>query len=241
MFVLGLAGQAGVGKDTCADYLVKAYGFVKFAFSDALYAEVQAAYGLPDQSLLRDRETKEIPSAALAIGRCADGEFAILAGQLLALSGAWDVLDMPLSPRQVLQWWGTEYRRAQDPHYWLNKNDDWLRKVQADPLYPEHAPQYFVNTTVRFENEREWINTGAWGQLWQGNVWHIRREGIAPVAVHVSETELPVLPPERQLWNNDSIERLYRGVDLLMSTHARFVRVEPMAPYAPLFAESSPT
>jgi hypothetical protein len=241
MFILGLAGQAGVGKDTVADYLVKAYGFVKFAFSDALYAEVQAAYGLEDQSLLRDRATKEVPTERLALKHCTDEGFLNSTGYLLAPDIKTKVDHSPLSalsPRQVLQWWGTQYRRAQDPHYWLWQNENWLHKVRADHLYPEHAPQHFVNTTVRFENEREWIHAGGWENLWQGNVWHIRREGLAPVASHVSETELPVITPERQLWNNASIERLYRGVDLLMSTHARFVRVEPMAPYALLYPEA---
>jgi len=232
MFILGLAGPAGVGKDTVADYLVKAYGFRKFAFSDALYAEVQAAYGLPDQSLLRDRATKEVPTARLAGENCEDRGFIDLLKEFI------DAGDTPLSPRQVLQWWGTEFRRVQNPHYWLNQNEDWLHKIRAEHLYPEHAPQHFVNTTVRFENERDWIHHGGEDPgLWQGNVWHIHREGVAPVASHVSETELPVLPPERQLWNNDSIERLHRGIDLLMSTHARFVRVEPMAPYEPLYVD----
>ena len=250
MFILGLAGPAGVGKDTVADYLVKAYGFVKFAFSDALYAEVQAAYGLPDQSLLRDRATKEVLTEQLCLRQCKDADFIACVLQI-ATETAWGeekiYIDVPLSPRQVLQWWGTEYRRAQDPHYWLMKNEDWLRRVRAEHLYPEHAPQHFVNTTVRFENEREWIHNGgedpgelygADTQRWSGNVWHIRRDGIVLVAGHISETELSVIPPERQLWNNDSVERLHRGVDLLMSTHARFVRVEPMAPYAPLYPEA---
>jgi hypothetical protein len=239
MFVLGLAGQAGVGKDTVADYLVKAYGFKKFAFTDALYAEAQAAYSLPDQSLLRDRDTKEVPTERLALVNCQSDEFIGVAVQHIAHESR-HLHDLPLSPRQVLQLWGTEYRRAQDSNYWLNRAEDFIYKIRAEHLYPEHAPQYFVEVGTRFENEREWIHSGGCCDGWaQGNVWHIRREGSAPVAAHVSETELPVLPRERELWNNDSIARFHRGVDLLMSTHARFVRVEPMAPYDPVYVETA--
>jgi dephospho-CoA kinase len=60
VLIIGLAGKAGTGKDTIADYLVRKYGFVKFAFSDALYQEVQDAFGLEDQDLLRNRDTKEV-------------------------------------------------------------------------------------------------------------------------------------------------------------------------------------
>lgn len=34
--IIGLSGDPGVGKDTCADYLVDQYGFRKIAFADAL-------------------------------------------------------------------------------------------------------------------------------------------------------------------------------------------------------------
>ena len=228
MLILGLTGNAGVGKDTVADYLVKAYGFVKFAFSDALYAEVQAAFGLPDQSLLRDRATKEVPQDKLALENCLDTDFLDM---LVRLTGGPAGGEEPISPRQVLQWWGTEYRRAQNPNYWLDKNEDWLAAVQAAFRYAEQAPQHFVNTTCRFENEREWIQTGAYWGLWRGNVWHIHRQGVDPVVAHASETPLVVLPGEREIYNNDSIERLHRAVDLLMTTQARFVKVMPMAPY----------
>jgi hypothetical protein len=233
-----LAGPAGAGKDTVADHLVKAYGFVRVGFADALYAEVQAAYNLPDQSLLRDRATKEVPTERLALVNCQSDEFIGVAIQHLPHESR-HLHDMPLSPRRVLQLWGTEYRRAQNDHYWLDRAEDFVRKVRAEHLYPEHAPQYFVAPDTRFENERDWIHTGCGlPHDWQGNVWHIRREGLAAVAGHVSETPLTVLPPERELWNNDSIARLHRGVDLLMSTHARFVRVEPMAPYDPVYVET---
>lgn len=231
MIVLGLAGQAGVGKDTVADYLVKAYGFVKFAFSDALYAEVQAAFGLENQDLLRDRATKEQPTERLSLQNCQDAGFVFLVRNKFLFEESSISLDCALSPRVILQLWGTEYRRAGNPHYWLEKNEDWLDAVARSFQYPEQAPQHFVNTTVRFENEREWIQTGAWDYRWRGNVWHIHRQSVDPVAAHVSETPLAVLKGEREIYNNDSVARLHRAVDLLMQTQARFVKVMPMAPY----------
>lgn len=228
MIILGLAGPARSGKDTVADYLVRHYGFVKCAFSDTLYDEAQQAYGLEDQSLLRDAATKDTPSRDLALDQCSDGSFVSVARRMLveAHPDTFFPLDeQPLSPRQVLQWWGTEYRRAQDPDYWIKRAEDRIMTTQS--LYPEQRPQHFVETGTRFENERSWIHDHG------GNVWHIRRDcNNAPGQGHASSATLPVwdlnMRRERELWNNDSLDRLYQGIDLLMSTSARFVRVEPM-------------
>ena len=38
---------------------------------------------------------------------------------------------------------------------------------------------------------------------------------------------------EREIYNNDTIERLHAGVELLLSTGARFVKVQPMQPDEP--------
>lgn len=225
MIILGLAGKARSGKDTVADFLVKRYGFIKFAFSDALYQEVQDAYGLEDQSLLRNAETKEAPQHALRLRYCSDLGFIHLAHKILAgeYPDAFFPLDeLSLSPRQILQWWGTEYRREQDPDYWVKKTAERLDAFRAAFRYPEQVPQFFVNPTCRFPNERAWIR----GQ--GGNVWHVHREGVPGVAAHVSEGALPVQDGEREIWNNDTVARLCDGVDLLMRTGARFVRVEPM-------------
>lgn len=219
MFVLGLAGAARSGKDTVADYLVKRYGFVKFSFSDALYREVQQAFSLPDQSLLRDAATKDTPSDRLIALNCLDDDFIKVVAEHMP---GYYMADVPMSPRQVLQWWGTEYRRAQNPNYWLDKASDFLDAMCYGTIYPEHAPQHFVNTSVRFPNEQAWIHS------LDGNVWHLRRDGLTGVADHVSERPLPVLSSERQLFNNDTVDRLYHGVQLMMSTAAEFVRVEPM-------------
>lgn len=252
MVNLGLAGHAGCGKDTVANYLAKRYGFIVYSFSDELYREVIAAFGLDralpivgfeddntpvrldSQAFLRDRATKDTPSMCLALANCNDADFIHAARPMVAAAypDTFSPLDeYPLSPRQVLQWWGTEYRRAQDPDYWIKKADEWLFKVWQGAAYPEQQPQFFVNTSVRFPNERDWIH-----KFSSGNVWHIfrsSRDGLVhdAAANHTSETPLPVLEGERELHNNDTLDRLYRGVDLLLNTAAKFVKVEPMAPY----------
>lgn len=228
MLIIGLAGKARSGKDTIADYLVRKYGFIKFAFSDALYQEVQDAFNLPDQSLLRDAETKEVETERLSLINCVDDEFNAVVIPLLDkipldVGTLWrNPYHKPLSPRQVLQWWGTEYRRAQNPRYWLEKNDEWLELQRKAVKYPEHAPACFVNTTVRFPNEQEWIHAKG------GNVWHVWRDDIRAVNPHPSENQLSKLPVEREIYNLDTIARLHYGVDLLFQTGAEFVRVEPM-------------
>lgn len=82
----------------------------------------------------------------------------------------------------------------------------------------------FVNTSVRFENERAWVKN------WEGNVWHLRRSSAAPVASHISETPLPVLEGEREIFNNYTLDYLYMGIDRLLSSNDQFVRLEPPAP-----------
>ncbi|MCR4302261.1 MAG: hypothetical protein NUV51_11660 [Sulfuricaulis sp.] len=221
MIILGLAGHAGSGKDTVADYLVDRYGFVKFSFTDSLYREVAEAFGLESTDLLRNRATKEVPHDFLALEFCTDDTFTNL-----ALSFANQDITQPNSPRQILQWWGTEYKRAQDPRYWIEQTESWIDRMMTFGPYPELRRQLFVNTSVRFESEREWIHSFAPF----ANVWHIHRDAAAPVASHESETPLPVLEGEREIWNNYTLEYLHMGIDQLMSSNIPSIRIEPPEP-----------
>jgi len=143
MQIIGLHGPARAGKDTIADYLVSRYGFLKFAFSDALYREVADAYALPDESLLRGESPKEVTTPRMALDRCDDPVFAELARSAIleAHQGLAFPRQIGLSPRWVLQHWGTEYRRAQDPDYWVKQGDLWM--------------QAFVNTLKRTVTQEE--------------------------------------------------------------------------------------
>lgn len=228
--ILSLHGRPGAGKDTIADYLVETRGFIKFGYADALYREVQQAFGLDDQAMLRNRAIKEDPQEYLALRHCKDPEFVALATSLIDSIYSEEKLLYPtglaLSPRRVLQWWGTDYRRQQNDRYWIDKVDALIAGVQGHFRYPEHRPNYFVAVDMRFENER--AHTHECG----GNVWHVRskREGLAPMNDHVSNQQLPVIEPEREIWNNDTVDRLYQGVELMLNEPYQFVIVQPPSP-----------
>ena len=56
--LIGLAGKAGAGKDTVADYLWEKEGAIKIAFADPLRLAASAIFGLSVESFL-DRDLKE--------------------------------------------------------------------------------------------------------------------------------------------------------------------------------------
>lgn len=112
--VLALAGKKGSGKDTLADMLKP--GFQRASFADPLYLEVQQAFGLDDQVLLRDRDTKELPTPRMALSKCQDLGFIEVCHEL----GMDNTT--PQSPRKILQIWGTEYRQVKNgSNYWSDK------------------------------------------------------------------------------------------------------------------------
>src|SRR3990167_8023328 len=114
MMLVGLHGRAGAGKDTLADRLVSRHGVVKRGFADPLHAEVAAAFKV-DVAWLKDRDRKEQPQDLLRLVRCYDEAFRAWANRQ-----GHGVMSAR-SPREVLQLWGTEYRRSQSETYWLEK------------------------------------------------------------------------------------------------------------------------
>ena len=90
--LIGLAGKAGTGKDTVADYLWEKEGAIKIAFADALRAAACSIFGL-GQCNFTDRELKE-----------AENDY-------------WG-----MSPRRMLQLLGTEATKPVfGEHIWLKR------------------------------------------------------------------------------------------------------------------------
>lgn len=152
MKIVGLLGLRGSGKDTAAAALVSQLGFTRLAFADPLYNEVAEAFGVT-VAFLQNRDTKELPQPELALVNCKDARFVKVCIELDIAEAGMDgvkqrlhALYRPRSPRQILQRWGTDYRRV------LDGDDYWRAQVEK---IIDNAPQSsaFVITDVRFPDE----------------------------------------------------------------------------------------
>lgn len=142
--IIGLMGVKGSGKDTFAAILVQQHGFIRIGFADELYRQAAQAYGVT-VAFLGERTTKETDLPALALQNCKDPAFVQCVLETFGWADTPENRTRPLSPRTVLQLWGTEYRRLRgQDSYWLDIVENALN-AQPD--------RSFVVTDVRFPNE----------------------------------------------------------------------------------------
>lgn len=205
---IGLTGYAGVGKDTVADLLVTHLRFTKLAFADALRAEIAEGFSI-DPVYLSHPSTKNHAMTALAMNR-APVEFLAAVAMNIGeegrtngkLSNAW--LGAARSPRQIMQWWGTEYRRRQHPRYWT--------RVMAERIVQLHDLGHWrlVVTDVRFENEADTVHACG------GQIWQVTRPGIdgatTAEGAHVSATDGGVFKPVAVIANAHDMRHLQQLV-----------------------------
>lgn len=210
--VIGLTGLAGTGKDTVAALLRAHCGASTLAFADALRAEIADAFCLETIFLTR-RETKEQTLPALALKNCTERAFVdrLIVHHAAGLAddgieGERLNLAAPRSPRQIMQWWGTEYRRAQDAAYWVRKAHQtisWLSKAEQADLV--------VLSDVRFANEAELV------RCWGGQIWQVLRPGAHPANAHTSEATGEQFAPDAVIHNTQGLRELR---DAVLSTWA---------------------
>ncbi len=195
--VIALTGPAGSGKDSVADVLCRYAHFARLAFADALKAEAADAFGARVDPLFTDRDSKEQPTPALALHRC--GSFGFIGAVALAthakVDSAW--LAEPRSPRQILQWWGTEFRRRREERYWVHQ------LVQRIGGLKEAGHHRIVVTDCRFPNELQALRMAG------AKLWRVQRAGLADVeGAHISATALAREPADALLDNNGTLDTL---------------------------------
>lgn len=200
--LIGLTGHAGAGKDTAASYIINVHtgNGTAAAFADALRAEVCAAFSV-DLSTLSCRATKETPLPALALANCSDTGFvqrvvAHYAGSARdgGIKGERVSLHAPRSPREIMQLWGTEYRRHAEPNYWIDRMRERIATASDDL-------SLLVITDVRFANEAALVRELG------GKLMQITRPGTAEAATpHVSETSGAQFAPDAEVVNRGSLD-----------------------------------
>jgi hypothetical protein len=164
--IIGLCGFAEVGKDTVGDLLETHAGFRKIAFADALRGEICDGFHV-EPLIFSDRVTKQQPMAELAFTRCRNDGYIGAAlrhleeikppGSILSIS---EELVKPRTPRETMQLWGTQYRRAQDADYWVRL----ARSTIAYCVREYHCN--VVLTDVRYANEAAMVRVLG-GEIWQ--------------------------------------------------------------------------
>lgn len=192
--IIGLTGANGAGKDTAASMLagvLRNYGIqsATLAFADALYEEVAAAFGVTVKGL-KSRVWKEEPQGHLALEFCKAKPFVDAMASKVPID-AW------LSPRQILQYWGTEYRRTQQPDYWVQRLQAKVQELHAAGILD------VVITDVRFADEAAALR--AMG----GQIWRIDRPNLVAASTgHVSEVSGQEFQPEATIRNEGSLDLL---------------------------------
>jgi hypothetical protein len=137
--IIGVCGFIGSGKDTVADYLVNFHEFRRESFADTLKDAVAAVFGW-DRTLLEGR-TKE-------------------AREWREEVDPWwaERLGMPtLTPRWVLQYWGTEVcRKSFHDDIWIASLENKIRNSKDD----------IIVSDVRFPNEVKAIKNQNGKMIW---------------------------------------------------------------------------
>jgi hypothetical protein len=202
--IIGICGFIGAGKDTAADYLVGFHGFRRDSFAGTLKDAVSAVFGW-DRELIEGRTPE-----ARAWREQVDPWWA-------------NRLQIPhLTPRWILQHWGTEVCRQ---HF---HDDIWIAALESRLA---KRADHTVISDVRFPNEVKAIRAQAGKIVWvQRGVtphWYDiackansgdakAQQWLTDNAIHASETSWAGTGFDTVINNNGRIDQLYDQLKSLL-------------------------
>jgi len=203
--IIGFVGFIGSGKDTAADYLVNFHGFRRDSFANTLKDAVAAVFGW-DRVLLEGR-TKE-------------------AREWREQVDPWwaERLNKPnLTPRWILQYWGTEVcRNGFHDDIWIASLENKMRKTKdniviSDVRFPNEIKAIHnaggIVVRVKRGDDPEWyqdavnMNAGP-----QNMSWAISKMRMEQRKIHASETAWVGGAIDNTIDNNGTIDDLFAQI-----------------------------
>jgi hypothetical protein len=208
--IIGVCGFIGSGKDTIADYLVNIHQFRRESFANTLKDAVSQVFGW-DRDMLegRTRQSREWRER---------------------VDPWWAKrLNMPtLTPRWVLQHWGTEVcRRAFHDDIWIAALENKLRNSQDDIVisdcrFPNEIKSIKAagGIVIRVARgaEPEWYDAAVSANRGpDGNVsWALSRAKLERLNVHASESSWVGTEFDAEVDNNSSMDHLLNQINDLV-------------------------
>ena len=209
--IIGVCGFIGTGKDTIADYLVNVHGFRRESFANTLKDAVAAVFGW-DRTMLEGR-TKS-------------------SREWREQRDEWwsQRLGMEITPRWILQHWGTEVcRRAFHDDIWIASLENKLRNsrddvVISDCRFPNEIATIkraggMVVRVVRGEDPA-WYRAAVDYNAGPSRIgWSLGKQELENHGVHASEYAWVGTKFDAVLDNNHSMDDLYLQVKHLVLDH----------------------
>jgi hypothetical protein len=203
--IIGVCGFIGSGKDTIADYLTNFHGFRRESFANSLKDAVSMVFGW-DRTMLEGR-TKQ-------------------AREWREQIDPWwaERLDMPeLTPRWVLQYWGTEVcRRGFHDNIWITSLENKLRNskdniVISDCRFPNEIKSIKdangIVIRVKRGPEPDWYQDAVNMNAGDRNMsYAISSERMKRTKIHASETAWVGTNFDYELDNNGTIDDLFSQI-----------------------------
>ena len=202
--IVGICGFIGSGKDTVADYLVNFHEFRRESFANTLKDAVSSVFGW-DRTLLEGR-TKE-------------------AREWREQVDPWWAkrLDMPtLTPRWILQYWGTEVcRRGFHDDIWIASLENKLRNSKDNIVISDCRFPNEISSIRNAGGKIFWVKRGALPDWYETAIAANSGSNMAinelkSLKVHASETSWVGTEFDAEIDNNGTIDELYKQVQRLV-------------------------
>ena len=207
--ILGVTGFIGSGKDTIADYLCTFHGFKRLSFAASLKDAISNIFGW-DRELLEgttktSREWRE------------------------QVDPWWsERLGKEITPRWVLQYWGTEVcRNGFHQDIWVASVENKLRTATDNIVITDcrfinevEAIKRVGGVTCRVERgpKPEWYEDAVNANKGPRQIgWSLGRDRLHKLGIHASEYSSVGLDYDHYIDNNGTIDDLHKQIESIIN------------------------